>query len=900
MTKINKKQKPIMVEPKVTVAQNTPLVGILMELLLFCMALVGYLYCNTTALDMNIPYAVVPIIAILSMGIMILLVWYKRVFFSVMGSLAALALIAFPVTKTIGAAIWRSLEICYNYIIYKLTLQPDFENYVDHMTIDLTEMLKNESVLNRHFYTVLILLSLISAMFFALALFRRIPILCTFILPVVGMVPFFFYGIVPHFVAFSIFLSAVIGCYSQSAVQWLSRRRRRRRGELAIGKANKKKDQKKKEKLTLVKRLDFAAKHGVFASITAMIMLVVTISSATVIYSSPVFEMQKVRDALDQFSEEAMNALFRSTYEKNLNVGGYMEDGEYLGLTVPNWRNLEVATIFTREEHPVYLRYRTMVDFDENGWSAPDDEYMEAYNSFVPGDFVEYTQFYEYLQLTAPSGNPKDAALDPKVSVDEGYIPDYIEIRPKYKISDLLGLVDGAMSRAPNSDYEDLEREGDTVLIAHDEPVDRSYIFQVASPTLTSSIYLTNFQKTQQEYIDLRDKHQEDPYLNREITYSAFVMGQYAKNTDDVNYMVRDKATEIASKYPTKLTKVQAIERYFRDNYKYSAERRELVLADGKEASAYDYLYNFLENNEAKDGYCTLLATAMVSMLRSLSIPSRVVTGYYAMPIAREANNYAVSIADQNYHAWVEVYFDGMGWVTFEPTPEFGYEPNYYLLELVDEQRAPEFDVNVEIVYDYSGKRQEDSEYIRYNNVTLPEPDEKEEEEEEEEEIIRDSAASDLNLLGLSDNVIIALRIILILLLLMLVLVLSEVWRRRTINAAKHAPPQEGVRKSYYLILRLMQLMGFKFFEGELMEEFAIRADNLEFVSQSLSALVPSLQKAIYSEAPMSAEELEAVSAYVEELNRVAFRRANPLKGFWFKLTLHVKPKHSRMIWSFK
>ncbi len=899
MTNTIKRQKPIMVEPKVTVAQRSPLTGILMEILLFGMALVGYLYCNTTALDMSIPYAVVPIIAILSLGVMILLVWYKRVFFGVMGGLAAIALLAFPVTKTIGAALWRSVEICYNYIIYKLTLQPDFENYADHMTIDLSDMLKNEALLNRHFYTVLILLSLLCAMFFALALFRRIPILCTFILPVVGMIPFFFYGIVPHYVAFSIFLSAVIGCYSQSAVQWLSRRRRRRRGDPVIGKNAQSKKREKKEKLTLLKRLDFAGKHGVFASVTAMIMLVVTISSATLIYSHPVFEMEKVREMLDQLSEEAMNSFFRSTYEKNLHVGGYMEDGEYLGLTVPNWRNLEVATVFSREEHPVYLRYRTMVDFDESGWSAPNDAYMEDYSAMVPADFVEYTQFYEYLQLTAPSGNPKDAALSYKVSVNEGYIPDYVTVNPKYEVSDLLGIVNGAMSREPTSDYEDLEREGDTILIAHDDPKDRAYMFQVASPALTSPIYLTNFQKTQQVYVDLREKHQDDAYLNRELSYSAFVHTHYTKNTEDVDYMVGDKAQEITAPYTTKLMRVQALERYFRENYSYSVERRELLLEDGSEASAYDYLYNFLENNETKDGYCTLFATAMASMARSLGIPARVATGYYAMPLKRDTNDYAVSINDRNYHAWVEVYFEGMGWVTFEPTPEFGYEPNYYLLDLVDQQRAPEFEENVEIVYDYSGKRQEDSEYIRYNNKTLPDPDEKEE-EEEDEDVIRDSAASDLNILGLSDNVIIALRIILILLLLMLVLVLSEVWRRRTLSAAKNAPPREGVRRSYYLILRMMQLMGFKFFEGELLEEFATRADNLEFVSQSLSELVPLLQKAIYSEAEMTPEELEAVSSYVEELNRVAFRRANPLKGFWFKMTLHFKPKHHRMIWSFK
>ena len=50
----------------------------------------------------------------------------------------------------------------------------------------------------------------------------------------------------------------------------------------------------------------------------------------------------------------------------------------------------------------------------------------------------------------------------------------------------------------------------------------------------------------------------------------------------------------------------------------------------------------------------------------------------------------------------------------------------------------------------------------------------------------------------------------------------------------------------------------------------------------------------------MTAEELAAVADYVAELDKTAFRRANPIKGFWYKLTLQKKPKHRTMIWSFK
>ena len=111
--------------------------------------------------------------------------------------------------------------------------------------------------------------------------------------------------------------------------------------------------------------------------------------------------------------------------------------------------------------------------------------------------------------------------------------------------------------------------------------------------------------------------------------------------------------------------------------------------------------------------------------------------------------------------------------------------------------------------------------------------------------------------------------------------------------------PAEGVRKGYYLILRMMQMQGFKFFEGELLEEFARRSDNLQLAPEKLEPIVPILQKALYSDLPLTEEEREKVADYVFALDKVVFRRANPIKAFWYKLTLKVKPRHKAMIWSF-
>ena len=52
-------------------------------------------------------------------------------------------------------------------------------------------------------------------------------------------------------------------------------------------------------------------------------------------------------------------------------------------------------------------------------------------------------------------------------------------------------------------------------------------------------------------------------------------------------------------------------------------------------------------------------------MLRVAGIPSRVAIGFTP---GVQVNDY-LSISTQDAHAWVEAYFGGKGWVTFDPTP---------------------------------------------------------------------------------------------------------------------------------------------------------------------------------------------------------------------------------------
>ena len=76
-----------------------------------------------------------------------------------------------------------------------------------------------------------------------------------------------------------------------------------------------------------------------------------------------------------------------------------------------------------------------------------------------------------------------------------------------------------------------------------------------------------------------------------------------------------------------------------------------------------------------KSGYCTSYASAMTVLLRTLVIPARYVEGYVLPEKGEKEETFKVT--NRYAHAWVEVYFEGFGWMTFEPTPGFADATDY-------------------------------------------------------------------------------------------------------------------------------------------------------------------------------------------------------------------------------
>ena len=91
----------------------------------------------------------------------------------------------------------------------------------------------------------------------------------------------------------------------------------------------------------------------------------------------------------------------------------------------------------------------------------------------------------------------------------------------------------------------------------------------------------------------------------------------------------------------------------------------------GKTPSDRDTVEYFLK--ESKRGYCTYYATAAAILLRSIGIPTRYCEGLYIKPeeLQKGVPN-EIAIPDYDAHAWIEVFDDRYGFVTFETTPGEG------------------------------------------------------------------------------------------------------------------------------------------------------------------------------------------------------------------------------------
>lgn len=178
--------------------------------------------------------------------------------------------------------------------------------------------------------------------------------------------------------------------------------------------------------------------------------------------------------------------------------------------------------------------------------------------------------------------------------------------------------------------------------------------FAVVSAVRAEEILRTGDRYTANSSISIAD---ETSLRGAGTDYPTWVVEQFLDLPESITARTHALAAEIAAPYDNPYDVARAIESYLRASITYN----EQVAAPTRGFEPVDYLLF-----KSHEGYCNYYASAMVVMLRSQGIPSRVAVGFVQGRFDPDIGAYRVLESDA--HAWVEVYFPRYGWIEFEPT----------------------------------------------------------------------------------------------------------------------------------------------------------------------------------------------------------------------------------------
>ncbi|MFC9848206.1 DUF3488 and DUF4129 domain-containing transglutaminase family protein [Streptomyces sp. NPDC060223] len=153
----------------------------------------------------------------------------------------------------------------------------------------------------------------------------------------------------------------------------------------------------------------------------------------------------------------------------------------------------------------------------------------------------------------------------------------------------------------------------------------------------------------------LANAPEPDPALKREFT----------EVPDSLPSVVADTARQVTAGSANHYEQAVKLQDYFAVSGGFTYDT-EVQVGSGSAAIA-----RFLKD---KEGFCVHFSFAMAAMARTLGIPARVAVGF--TPGSAQPDG-SMTVGLRDAHAWPELYFEGVGWTRFEPTPNRGSVPEY-------------------------------------------------------------------------------------------------------------------------------------------------------------------------------------------------------------------------------
>ncbi|PDP88804.1 transglutaminase [Glycomyces fuscus] len=269
-----------------------------------------------------------------------------------------------------------------------------------------------------------------------------------------------------------------------------------------------------------------------------------------------------------------------------------------------------VLTYRTDAERPDYLRTYVLDEFDGTNWTMT--PVNASGDTLVDGELPLPTGWG-----SAPSGD----TVSTRISMD---------------------------SDSPAIDFLPLPYWARTVDVAGEwyaDPASHMVFTTDSAPTgLSFTVETTDREPSAEELADSGDPQS--------------LPGDFRDLPSGLDPRVRELAEELTRDARTPYERAVAIQDHFTEGA-FTYDLTPPAVPDGTDPLAY-FLF------EDRVGYCEQFAGAMAVLARQVDVPARVAVGYTAGE-RRGDDRWAVTVGDA--HAWPELYFEGAGWVRFEPTP---------------------------------------------------------------------------------------------------------------------------------------------------------------------------------------------------------------------------------------
>ena len=394
-----------------------------------------------------------------------------------------------------------------------------------------------------------------------------------------------------------------------------------------------------------------------------------------------------------------------------------LESTERVSNLRPNFYGDEVLSITTRmyPSNTLYLKGFYGTEYVRGYWARRDDAFVEACKQAGYSEeeaskklssmlFETSKLWYERWIGGAIYGELSEFTVDTYVFNYEDYIGN-VALLP-YNIGD----IDDADEYTVIDDYLREKSYIDTEIVVGVPRQGDSFYAFLENPSLIKRLpdpeFRAWYNEVAKNYLDVPD----DMVTIKKVAAELKEAVQYPPGNyfDEYYYYLGDELPE--SEKPDDETIKRVLENIYRARlagcvYSYLDEKMSysLVLDDielGDNPLEYALTKGF-------EGYCKHFASIATLMLREMGVPTRYVSGYVVYPqdfeYDQSSRQYIAEIDDYHAHAWIEVYFDDIGWIPLEMTPAYDDANRYDSGEVI----LPTEDDIKKLEDDSEAKRQE-------------------------------------------------------------------------------------------------------------------------------------------------------------------------------------------------